>query len=277
MLAILSGLMLTGGCVAQTKYDDALAANRRAQMEIEQLNEALRKLRAENKDLLSQLEAARAGLAKLQADYDALKAQYDKLKSDYDALLAKFGGLSNVAPMPLPEPAIALPKDLDEELRKLAEENPGLFTYYPKYGMVKLNADLTFAPGSDDVNPNAKTALHKFAKIMDSATASKFNIYVAGHTDDIRIAKPDTLKRHPNNWYLSVHRSVSVVKELSTAGLAQARMGAMGFGEFHPVAPNAAGNKGNVANRRVEIWVVSPNRFLTVAGDPGPAVGGDAK
>lgn len=276
MLAILSGLMLTGGCVAQTKYDDALAANRRAQMEIEQLNEALRKLRAENKDLLAQLEAARAGLAKLQADYDALKAQYDKLKSDYDELLAKFTGLTNVNPVKLPDP-IALPSDLDAELRKLAEENPGLFTYYPKYGMIKLNADLTFAPGSDDVNPSAKPALQKFAKIMDSATASKFNIYVAGHTDDIRIAKPETLKRHPNNWYLSVHRAVSVVKELSTAGLAQARMGAMGFGEYHPVAPNAPGNKGNVANRRVEIWVVSPNRFLTVAGDPGPAVGGEAK
>jgi flagellar motor protein MotB len=40
----------------------------------------------------------------------------------------------------------------------------------------------------------------------------------------------------------------------------------MGFGEYHPVAPNKPGKKGNQANRRVEIWIVPPGSFLTTAG-----------
>ncbi|NQU76594.1 MAG: OmpA family protein, partial [Planctomycetes bacterium] len=83
-------------------------------------------------------------------------------------------------------------------------------------------------------------------------------------TDDIPISTA-TARRHPTNWYLSVHRAVSVVGALSTAGVPAKRMGAMGFGEFHPIAPNAPGHKGNPQNRRVEIWIVSPERLLTTA------------
>jgi len=77
------------------------------------------------------------------------------------------------------------------------------------------------------------------------------------------IRRPQTKRTHPDNWYLSVHRAVAVQKELARAGLAPARIGTMGFSEYHPVEPNAPGNKGNGANRRVEIWIVPPGRFLT--------------
>ncbi len=40
-------------------------------------------------------------------------------------------------------------------------------------------------------------------------------------------------------------------------------VGVLGFGEFHPAAPNAAGNKGNAANRRVELWILPGARLLT--------------
>jgi len=169
----------------------------------------------------------------------------------------------------LPEGPL-LPPTLDKALRDFAAAHPELLTYLPKYGMIKLNADLTFEKGSDDLSTlsaQAKEALKKFVEIINSDAAAKFNVYIAGHTDDIPIAKPETKRRHPTNWYLSVHRAVSVLKELGRDGLTDSRMGAMGFGEYHPVAPNAPGNKGNVANRRVEIWIVSPERFLTVTGD----------
>ena len=63
-----------------------------------------------------------------------------------------------------------------------------------------------------------------------------------------------------------MHRAIAVQGVLSKAGLTPARIGAMGFGEYHPVAPNAPGKKGNRLNRRVEIWIVPPDRFLTESG-----------
>jgi len=69
-----------------------------------------------------------------------------------------------------------------------------------------------------------------------------------------------------NRRYLSVHRAVAIKKVMEKAGLAAARIGVMGFGEYHPIAPNKSSggkNRGNQANRRVEIWIVPPNRFLT--------------
>ena len=77
------------------------------------------------------------------------------------------------------------------------------------------------------------------------------------------ILKPDTIQRHPDNWYLSVHRSVAVQEVLTGAGLAPQRVGLMGFSEYHPVAANASGKGGNQANRRVELWIVPPDRFIT--------------
>ena len=112
------------------------------------------------------------------------------------------------------------------------------------------------------LKPDAFDALKRLAAIMDSPSASRLNIFVAGHTDNIPISKPETLRRHPNNLYLSLHRAVEVQKVLVDAGVAPGRIGVMGFGEHHPVEPNA-GKGGNVANRRVEIWLVAPDKFLT--------------
>ena len=108
-----------------------------------------------------------------------------------------------------------------------------------------------------------KPALAAFARVINGPQAAKFYIYIAGHTDDVRIAKKITLLRHPTNWYLSAHRAVAVQIELSKAGVAAYRLGVMGFSQYHPIAPNKSGSKGNPANRRVEIWIVPPDRLLT--------------
>ncbi|MCK4602906.1 MAG: OmpA family protein, partial [Phycisphaerae bacterium] len=156
-----------------------------------------------------------------------------------------------------------LPTAVDAALVKFAAENPDLVEYLPKYGMVKIKADMTFAKGSAEVTAAAAAALTKLAEIANSPDAKAFNVYIAGHTDDIPIRKAETLREHKNNWGLSVHRSLAVIKVLFQAGVDQKRMGAMGFSKYHPVEPNELGNRGNPTNRRVEIWLVPPNRFLT--------------
>jgi len=264
---LLAALVTTGGCVSKAEYDKLLAMNRRAVDEKDQAIAAAQELRAEKDRLADELDQARKSLEAKENEAALLLAAKNDLQKRFDDLMAEYQKLTGRPPVPLPE--VMLPPELDKQLRELAAANPEMMEYLPKYGMVKLKSDLTFDKGSDAVAAAAKDALAKLATIMNTPGASAYNVYVAGHTDDLPIVKPETRRKHPDNWYLSVHRAVAVQKELTAAGMAPERIGAMGFGEYHPVAPNAPGKKGNAVNRRVEIWIVPPDRFLTL-----PMVGG---
>jgi chemotaxis protein MotB len=264
---LLAGLLTAGGCVSKAEYDKLMAMNRAAVAEKNQAIAAAQELRAENQRLAEELDAARKALDAKNSEVALLQAAKDDLQKKFDDLMAEYQKLAGRPPTPLPE--IVLPAELDKQLRDLAAANPDIMEYLPRYGMVKLKSDLTFAKGSDQVAASAKEALAKFVQIMNGATAATYNAYVAGHTDDLPIVKPETRRMHPDNWYLSVHRAVAVEKEMTAGGMAPERIGAMGFGEYHPIAPNAAGKKGNAVNRRVEIWIVPPDRFLTLPGTGG--------
>jgi chemotaxis protein MotB len=266
---ILAGMMTAGGCVSKAKYDELMAMNRKANDERNAALAAAQQLRMENQRLTEELANAQNALAGKDKEIALLQAAKADLQKAYDDLMAKYNALAGRPPQVMPE--IALPPELDKALRDLAAANGDLLEYDAKHGMVKLKSDLTFEKGSDFVRSEAKAALAKFVQIVNSQTGMKYNIYVAGHTDDIPILKPETKRTHPDNWYLSVHRAVAVEKELSTAGLAPQRIGAMGFGEYHPVAPNAPGKKGNALNRRVELWIVPPDRFLTLTSTSASA------
>ncbi len=264
MGCLLAGLLTAGGCVSRAEYDKLMAMNRAANAEKDQALAAAQQLRVENERLTQELEVARASLEAKSGEVALLEAAKNDLQRRFDDLMAEYERLTGRAPSVLP--AIVLPPELDKQLRDLAAANSDVMEYLPRYGMVKLKSDLTFDKGSDEVAAGAKTALVRFVQIMNGSIASKYNVYVAGHTDDLPIVKPETRRRHPDNWYLSVHRAVAVEKELAGAGLTAERIGAMGFGEYHPVAPNAPRKRGNPVNRRVEIWIVPPNRFLTLPG-----------
>ena len=266
---MLAGLLLAGGCVAKEKYDKAVAMMRNANEQLENSQQALRDAREDNSELQEQLGDCDAALQSKSDEVALLEKSKDELSAEFAKLQALYEKLSQ-GDKPVDLPPFPLPAKVDQALKAFAAANPGLLDYLPQYGMVKLKSDLTFAVGSHMVRPAAQDALKKLVAIVNSPEASSFNVYVAGHTDDIPIVKETTKRMHPNNWYLSVHRAVAVEQVLTTAGLKPERIGAMGFGEYHPVAPNAAGHKGNRLNRRVEIWLVPPDRFLTAGGPAVP-------
>lgn len=265
VVALLAGMMLTGGCVDQAKYDEAVAAARRANDQLAGVMDALEKLKKDNRDLQAQLAEKQAALDAEMQKNGLLTEEGKRARDEYNKLNEKYLALLNqpkdATPMPLPD-------DLNEALKKLAADNG--WTYDATRGVVKLPSDLTFEKGKDDVRPGAKAALEKFAKLMNMASATPFYVYVAGHTDDIPIRQGTaTYKRHPDNWYLSVHRAISVEQVLSGAGLTDKRIGAMGYGENYPIVPNAAGHKGSSTNRRVELWVVPQAKFLVLPMSEG--------
>ncbi len=270
MLSVLGSLMMAGGCASDAQYKEALAASRRANEQLVNCQNALRDVRLENQNLQDAIKNRDAAIAARDSQLAQIQIAHDKLGKDFKDLYGKYLAASTSgAPQPIGN--IVLPAALDKTLREFAKNNPDVLEYLPEYGMVKLKSDLTFEPGSTDIKTPSGDALRQFVQILNGPDAANFNVYIAGHTDDIPIRKPATLQQHPDNWYLSVHRSVAVEKVMTRAGLASKRIGVMGFGEYHPIAPNAPGNKGNVANRRVEIWIVPPDRFLTSGGQGAAA------
>jgi len=262
-IGAVAALLTTGGCVSREDYNKVMTMNRRANEQLQQTQAKLRTVEGEKAGLSAKLSECRATVAAKQREVALLESKNGDLQSSFDKLRKLYEqSQTSEAPRPL-GPIVLLPTPIDQALRGFAKDNPNLVEYLPNYGMVKFKSDFTFEKGSDKVSAGAKEALAKLVEILNTPPAGGFNVYIAGHTDDIPIKKPATLRRHPTNWYLSVHRAVDVEKVLTAAGLAPKRIGVMGFGEYHPIAPNAPGHKGNAKNRRVEIWIVPPGRFLT--------------
>jgi chemotaxis protein MotB len=150
-----------------------------------------------------------------------------------------------------------LPVELTTMLEDFAAQSPDMVTFDAATGVVKFKSDLLFEPGSDTVAANAINAVNSLCQIMNSEQGRQFDIIIAGHTDDIPIGKPETRRKHPTNWHLSAHRAISVLDIMQKNTVDSGRLSVRGFGEYRPIAPNAANKKGNVQNRRVEIYIVA--------------------
>ncbi len=148
-----------------------------------------------------------------------------------------------------------LPVELTNLLSDLADKYK-MISYDANRGVLKFESDLTFEPGSDQVKTSAANGVKSLCTILNSPEAAKFDVIIAGHTDDIPIGKPSTRAKHPTNWHLSAHRSISVLNIMTANSINTGRLSVRGFGEFRPVEPNAPGKKGNARNRRVEIFIV---------------------
>lgn len=252
-------LMAAAGCVPQEKYDDLYAAWSRTSEELTAANAECQRL----KDEIATVRNGQAASDKKIADLNALNTELNAALKVLDEKYRK--ALEGRTPPGMGSVGI-IPAPVHAALKALADGSPELMDYLPTYGMLKLKADLTFDKGSAVVKPEATKALTKLAEIVNTLEAKPFHVYIAGHTDDIPLKKAETIRQHGSNWGLSCHRALAVVKALFAAGVEQKRMGGAGFSMYHPVAPNAPGNKGNPLNRRVEIWIVPPDRFLTVSG-----------
>ena len=114
-----------------------------------------------------------------------------------------------------------------------------------------------FPLGSDTMttNPELAEAMKKFAEIVNSEDAAGFDVAVVGYTCNTPIKKASTLALHKTNWHLSTHRAICVMNMLGSDGVAQSRMGVMGYGENRPIADNST-KEGRSKNRRVEIYLV---------------------
>jgi chemotaxis protein MotB len=241
---VCASLVITSGCVSDQQY----------------------------KDLKIQNDSQRRRIADLESQLQAANLQLDQMKRQLDAT----GGRSNIEITTLQQKIAALEEDLARKKALIAQLSSGgvqlpaelssmledwakgsdLVTFDPNRGIVKFKSDLLFEKGSDEVAPAATEAVKALCRILNTEQAKEFDIIIAGHTDDIRISQPETLAKHPTNWYLSAHRAISVLNVMTSNGIVSERASIRGFGEFRPIVPNELNKKGNPQNRRVEIYIV---------------------
>lgn len=113
---------------------------------------------------------------------------------------------------------------------------------------LEMNSELLFASGKAELSSKAIPVLQKVAQTIRDVPNV---ITIEGYTDDVPISGI-----YPSNWDLSSARATSVVKELVKNAIPPARLSAVGYGEFHPIADNKD-EAGRFKNRRVVLVVMS--------------------
>ena len=234
--------------------DARLAAQRQqSQGRIAELDSEIQTLSEDNARLQSEL----AGQEKLAED---IKLESELQHTKFTELLAEHNRLINQIGRAQP-----LPEELNAMLAAFAEANSELLSYDSSKGLVSLKSDVSFALGSDQVKSHTKPVLTALAAICSTDQAQNCQILIVGHTDDVRISRPETKAKHPTNWHLSVHRAIAVMDVLKES-MPEDRLAVMGFGEYRPLADNLPGNRGNPLNRRVEIFIVPKDVDVPSAG-----------
>jgi chemotaxis protein MotB len=121
-----------------------------------------------------------------------------------------------------------------------------------------------FPSGQATLTPEGQPVIDKVGAALAALPARA--VIVEGHTDNVPIGT-ELQALFPSNWELSAARATEVVKRLvERAGIASARLSAVGRADTEPVASNAT-EDGRRRNRRIEIIIMPADR---------PAPGEDA-
>ena len=188
------------------------------------------------------LEAARAAVAKAQADTADLAARLADRQSRIDDLQKER------------DTAVQTHQSLEDEMRAALESKDVTISQLQGKLTVNILDRILFDSGEADLKPDGAAILRKVGSIL--ASHPDLKIHVIGHTDNVPI-RAAARNRFPSNWELSTARATAAVRFLTeNAGVDPRRLGAVGYGEFRPVADNAT-PEGRARNRRIAITILS--------------------
>lgn len=130
-----------------------------------------------------------------------------------------------------------------------------------------------FESGSADLSPRMDEILTVLAPTLKKLADDEHDIIVEGHTDNVPIRNA----RFPSNWELSTARATSVVQYLiQEKGLPAAHLGATGYGQYKPIAPNDT-PEDQAKNRRVVFFIKNrPPKVAEKKATEAPAAGTEA-
>ncbi len=143
---------------------------------------------------------------------------------------------------------------LEQEMRQALESRDITISELQGKLTVDILDRILFDSGEAQLKPEGETVLRKIAGIL--ADYPNRQIHVIGHTDNVPI-RANSRGRFSSNWELSTARATAAVRFLTEkAGVDPRRLGAVGYGEFHPIADNA-NVEGRAKNRRIALVILS--------------------
>jgi len=139
---------------------------------------------------------------------------------------------------------------LNSRLEEIAKTHgPGVEL---KDGTLIIKDQLLFPTGSAEVSEQGQKLLEDVA---NKFKATNEIIQIDGHTDNVRVAKPETVAKFVSNWGLSAMRARAVLELLAKYGIPENRMYLRAFSMTKPRADNAT-DDGKSKNRRVEVMFI---------------------
>jgi chemotaxis protein MotB len=182
-----------------------------------------------------------------------------KAQSAMEKQFSEFAALSNK----LGEAAIAIASlkeenehatkaqhSIEDEMRKALESKDVTISDLKGKLTVNILDRILFDSGEAELKAEGQRILEKIAGVL--AQHANRQVHVVGHTDDVPIHR-----KFASNWELSTARATAAVRFLQEkTGVDPRRLGALGYGEFHPIAPNTTA-EGRAKNRRIEVVILS--------------------
>jgi flagellar motor protein MotB len=142
-----------------------------------------------------------------------------------------------------------------EDIRLDLQKTVGNLETKIEEGRLRVNfkGDILFASGSHQLKKEGIQLLESVFPVLNGG-ADKYDILIAGHTDNVPI-KPEFRHKYASNWELSTYRAIEVVKYLTVKGMNPRSLTAAGYGEFKPISDNDTA-VGKARNRRVELFLI---------------------
>ena len=166
------------------------------------------------------------------------------------------------------ELATQMANGLENEMRRDLESKDVTISQLQGKLTVNILDRVLFDSGEAVLKPAGQTVMQKIGDLL--AKHPELKIHVIGHTDNIPI-RPSAHGKFASNWELSTARALAAVHFLTeSAGVDPRRVGAVGYGEYRPIADNATA-EGRARNRRIAITIL-PEELA--AADTAPAVRG---
>ena len=153
----------------------------------------------------------------------------------------------------------ALNKDVQQAKKdveqKMKEEKVAAEVKVTKDGMQitleEKGQNVFFDSGNSEMTPKMEEILSKIGPSLKKLADDGHEIIVEGHTDNVPIHNG----QFSSNWELSTARATSVVQDLiETEKLPAKQLGAIGYGEYHPLVANDTAEH-RATNRRVVFFV----------------------
>jgi chemotaxis protein MotB len=207
------------------------------------------------------LESLRTKLDDANASLASARDENQKAKDQIAALQSKVADLEQEK-----DTAAQMAKGLENEMRADLESKDVTISNLQGKLTVNILDRVMFDSGEAILKPAGESVMRKIAAIL--AEHPQLKIHVIGHTDNVPI-RPEARNRFASNWELSTARALAAVHFLTEkAGVNPRRVGAIGYGEYRPIADNATA-EGRARNRRIAITIL-PDELA--GADATPAV-----